>query len=587
MNVGSLAVSLTANSAAYVQQLMKAGRQTKRFAKDVQQSKAVSVTSFAAIGAGVAAMAASLFAALRSIGGFRTGIVNAMKSADDLGTAMSRVGASAEELTLLQFAAQRTDVALENMISGLDRLNRVAGQAASGDKTAAAIVEGMGVGAKEFAKAGLSQKLAIVSGYLDRMPNAAARTAAEFDLLGRGAGNFGELLSRGPGYMKAIADEASRLGVIIPSDTIETINRANDAWDRMTMAAKSLFSYIAEAFAPTLEGIWNQLASIFGWLNNNSRAVVAYIQGAIAKTITVVGYIAAAIAVAVAWNKLLWAAAIAGAARLFRAVVIGLSYVVGAVDAILRSPIGEVVVMVIQHVMLVGRMIYEITAFVIGAINAIASEVGRIASYVGEVFGTLFQTMYDKLATVLPNGFYEGMLAAIKSIAGPLGTLFEYIADKWKGMTGGAELADQLGLQDLQDKLAGLGKEFAEGADKNFMAALDNFGGALDKMMSGGYGPDINKWIQDGMGSFMDLGKIPGLDGAEGLGTDKAGPGEMAGGKSMQTQLAGVIERIGTMSLRGLSMGGTSPEEKMVSEQKTTNKLLTGIARKSGVAVMG
>ncbi len=585
MNVGSLAVSLTANSAAYVQQLMKAGKANKRFSKHVQQSKAASVSAFAAIGAGVAAMAASLFAALRSIGGFRTGIVNAMQSADDLGTAMSRVGASAEELTLLQFAAQRTDVALENMISGLDRLNRVAGKAAAGDKTASAIVEGMGIGAKQFAKAGLAQKLAIVSAYLDRMPNAAARTAAEFELLGRGAGNFGELLSRGSGYMKAIADEASRLGVIIPSDTIETINRANDAWDRMTMAAKSLFSYIAEAFAPTLEGIWNQLASIFGWLNNNSRAVVAYIQGAIAKTITVVGYIAAAIAVAVAWNKLLWAAAIAGAARLFRAVVIGLSYVVGAVDAILRSPIGEVVVMVIQHIILVGSIIYEITAFVINAINAIASEVGRVAKYVADAFGLLFQTMYDKLVTVLPQEFMDGMITAIKGIAGPLGTLFEYIADKWKGMTGGSNLADKLGLQDLQDKLAGLGKEFAEGADKNFMSALDNFGGALDKMMSGGYGPDIAKWIQDGIGSFADLGKIPSLDGAD---TDTSGATKDATGASrnLQTQLAGVIERIGTMSLRGLSMAGTSPEEKMVSEQKTTNKLLSSIARKSG-AVMG
>lgn len=618
--VGSLAVSVVAKTDKFGKGLKAAEKELAGFKQRVKSSAGIAALAGAAGGAAFAAIGFAVSKASALVGDLSGSLRGAYKQADDLGTAAARIGIGAGSLSALGYAAQRSDVGMENLLSGLDRLNKTAGLAAMGDKGAAGAIEAMGVSAQAFAAAPIESKLAIVSGYLEKMPNAAARTAAEVALLGRGAGNFGAMLGEGRDNLAGLLGEAKALGVIIPDDRVAVLNQANDAWDRMTAAASGTASVIGGALAPYVAALANRAAQVFGIINNNAPMVTNFIQSAIKGAIQVGGVWLNMAALQASALATVGAGIGALAARGYRVAVWLGATALKAIDTFLRSPIGNLAVWAIEKADLVRKAAFSL-------VKGIGSSIVGVGKIIGEVV-----RFASKIVTKLLGGWSKYLTPLVNGV----GRVVDYVADKLGRLIPkkkeGTNLADRLGLGSLASQIEGSGKGFAAFMDKATLKMLATTKSLGASMGSGGLGNSFLKWLGDGanlfeskMGRvearmtrtsafltdkqrellklynapagswertqgmrkwFMDKAmeeaaaqraKIPALMAEKAAKWDRdlrrmwggkdwrnrpLGPDatDQPGLGSTKTQLAGVIENLGTMSLKGLSMSGTESD---------------------------
>lgn len=239
--IGALRVNLGIDTAQFENGLKKAQGGLAGFGKVAAVGLAAAATAAAAVGAALA-----------------QGVGAALNNADDLGKMAQKVGVGVEALSELKYAADLSDVSLDQLGTGLKRLGSNMAAVAGGAK---------GPAAEAFKALGLSVTDAAgqlkapdelfkeIAGKFGPMADGAGKTALAMAIFGKSGADLIPMLNSGSTGLAAMAEEARKLGVVIDEKTAKAAETFNDNITRLKTAAGGVTVQLAAGLAPALASI--------------------------------------------------------------------------------------------------------------------------------------------------------------------------------------------------------------------------------------------------------------------------------------------------------------------------------------------
>jgi hypothetical protein len=238
MALATLTIDLVAKLAKFESDL-------GRTAQIVQAQSDKMNKAFSAVRGTIAGLAAAA-----GLGAFVGQIKNAANTADELGKISARTGVAVESLSALKYAAELSDVSLEELTGGLQKLNK----AIDADSDA---FKRLGLSARDFKSP--DQALAAVADKFAAMEDHGERAAIAMELFGKTGDRLIPLLAGGSAGLEAMRAEAERLGVVFTAEAARSAEEFNDNMTRMGIAMQGVAAQIGNAVIPAI----NQLAQEF------------------------------------------------------------------------------------------------------------------------------------------------------------------------------------------------------------------------------------------------------------------------------------------------------------------------------------
>jgi hypothetical protein len=246
-------------------------------------------------------MRAALLPAATAMTDMSVGLAYAIKgqldSADEMAKSAQKFGVPVEELSRLKYAADLSDVSLDTLGAGLRGLSKNMSAALSGNKGAVALFKDLGVEVTD-ATGKLRPTEAVMQDLSDviaKMPDGAEKTALAMKVFGKSGAEMVPMLNSGAAALRAMADEANAMGIVIDEKTGNAAQNFNDNITRIKTAVGGLIVQLAAALAPALERISAWVVGLTQTFQNLSPRMKE-IAGVVAMVVAALGPAGLAIA---------------------------------------------------------------------------------------------------------------------------------------------------------------------------------------------------------------------------------------------------------------------------------------------------
>lgn len=191
------------------------------------------------------------------------------EQANAVGDAAERYGLAADEMQGLSFAAENAGVNGEQFNAVLATLSRNASGAATGNATAAAAFQALGIRAADAhgQTRPLVDLLDDLGDGFDRIDDPARRVALAQQLLGEAGARLLPVLHAGAGGVAALREEFEGLGGAIDHDAIESAQRYRQAMLRWRVASDGVRAQLANALLPVMTNVVGWVGQAVGTFN--------------------------------------------------------------------------------------------------------------------------------------------------------------------------------------------------------------------------------------------------------------------------------------------------------------------------------
>ena len=255
----------------------------------------------------VSAAAAGLVAAMVGLG------LNAGKTADDFNTLSKQTGLSTDSLQKMQYASDLVDVSLDTITGAVTRMKKnMAGSGEAFDKLGVSVTDSSGH--MRDAESVFYDTIKALS----EIPNETERDQLAMEIFGKSADELAGIIDDGGAALRKYGDEAERLGLVMSGETLDALNKTNDAVDKskaqLKAAGLELGATIAIALAPFIEKLAAFVEKLVGWLQRltpeQARTVImiAAIVAAIAPLLIIGGKLITGIGMLMTFAPMLVAA---------------------------------------------------------------------------------------------------------------------------------------------------------------------------------------------------------------------------------------------------------------------------------------
>ena len=223
-------------------------------------------------------------------GGIFYTLMSELDRLDDLSADAAKIGVTAQSLAELQHAAVMSDVGVDELQAGLQKLLTIFGQAVGGSESATAAFGNIGLEIEKLQGLTATQLFAVVAEELRMIADDSVRAAHGAAIFGKGFAELNPLIEQGKAGISELADEAGRLGLVLSEETLAGIERTNDAIDKSKQRMAGLRATLAGEGAPVVEdliGLKDKAAeglAFFGALASSAfystAAVASHLVGA-------------------------------------------------------------------------------------------------------------------------------------------------------------------------------------------------------------------------------------------------------------------------------------------------------------------
>jgi hypothetical protein len=245
--IGALRVILGADTAALDKGLKQANSSVSKFAADITK-----------IAAGIKLEKIFTDAINSIVHAVKKGI----EEADKLGKAAQKIGVPIEELSALRHAAELSDVSLESLTKGLERLSKAMTES---------LVNPTGQSARALRALEIElrnndgtiktsvQVLSDIAGKFEGLKDGAGKTAIAMQLFGRAGADLIPLLNTGKRGIEEMKQEARDLGIVIDSQTAKSAETFQDNLKRLGAVLNGIITQLTAHMAPGLAQLSTQL----------------------------------------------------------------------------------------------------------------------------------------------------------------------------------------------------------------------------------------------------------------------------------------------------------------------------------------
>lgn len=265
--IGSLHVLLGLDSAEFTAGMAKANSGLAKFSKAAKIGfAAVAVAATAATAAGAALAVA---------------VKGAIDNADELSKTAQKVGVTTEALSRLKYAADLSDVSLQQLSTGLGKLTVGMSQIAQGAGGQAKVAfDALGISALTSTGQlrASDEVFADVAERFARMEDGATKTALAIALFGKSGAQLIPMLNTGKAGLADLAAEADRLGITLDTNTGKAAEQFNDSITRMQATFQGVINKVMEGALPALNQFADKIADPA--FAENAQAIGEAIVGA-------------------------------------------------------------------------------------------------------------------------------------------------------------------------------------------------------------------------------------------------------------------------------------------------------------------
>jgi hypothetical protein len=284
-NIGSLIMHLKMDGSVFEKELEKAVRSSNDFGTFIGHASKAAAVGIAAVTAAAAGVATGLLAVTKS----------AAAVGDELSKASEKTGVSAEILSGFRFAAELSDVSMQELGMSLGKLARLQNDAATGTKTAQDTFKQLGLQFKEAdgTLRPLNDIMLDASDKLAGLKDSTQRAALAQELFGKSGINMLPLLNQGSDAIREQMLEAQQLGVVWTNDAAKGAEVFNDSLTRLGFAAEGFKNDVAQILIPVLtevsEGVLKWVKANREWLKDEIQRDVNALVSATKSLVSVMG----------------------------------------------------------------------------------------------------------------------------------------------------------------------------------------------------------------------------------------------------------------------------------------------------------
>lgn len=243
----------------------------KGFAEAKQAINGLGAGMSGSVAAGMAKFHAGLLAvqgALASVRGAISAVRGAMAELDQQAKIAARIGADADQLTALGFAADLAGSSTENFNRSIEKMQNTLGDAREGNATAIKAFNDLGLKVSDLEGMQADQVFAAIAEQIQLLGDDTQATRIAMDIFGRSGGELLPMLKGGAEGLNEMGQQAEKMGLLLGGARAE-VEAANDAIDAMKRSWGAFVQQVAVAVAPALKAIADIMTSIvskFNWL---------------------------------------------------------------------------------------------------------------------------------------------------------------------------------------------------------------------------------------------------------------------------------------------------------------------------------
>ncbi|MEO8153561.1 MAG: hypothetical protein ABI605_10865 [Rhizobacter sp.] len=194
---------------------------------------------------------------------------NIIDGADQLSKLSQKTGIAVENLAALKYAGELSDVSVEELGKGIQKLSVNMADAAGGGKESAAAFKAIGVEVKNSSGAlrNTDDVLGEVADKFASYKDGAAKAALAQQLFGKGGAALIPLLNSGKQGLADMASEAKQLGVVFGDDLAKQAEAFNDNLTRLKTGLEGGKVALLGSFLPALNSMLTELVEgrkVFG-----------------------------------------------------------------------------------------------------------------------------------------------------------------------------------------------------------------------------------------------------------------------------------------------------------------------------------
>lgn len=206
-------------------------------------------------------------------------VKGAIDLADELNKLSQRTGFSAESLSQWRYAAKLADVSNETLSKSVRDLNKSIAQGLAGDKEKLANFSALGITLRDTSgKVKTTEQVMLdIADAFSKTDDAQGKVEVGSKLMGRAAEEMIPLLNGGSAAIKALKDEAEKMGLTISTDFAKQSEEFNDNITRMQVSAQKLAITMGGEF---VTGMSKAMTAMSNAVMQGSKlaGVIAFIQ---------------------------------------------------------------------------------------------------------------------------------------------------------------------------------------------------------------------------------------------------------------------------------------------------------------------
>ncbi len=200
---------------------------------------------------------------------------------DELWKTSQKTGIAVETLSGFKLAADKSDLSLQALATGLARMSRTVSEAQLGMKEYQEILQRAGLVATDATgkMRSMDDMLYDLADKFKGMPDGVEKTALAMDIFGRAGMEMIPLLNLGSAGLKKEREEAERLGLVMSGATAQASEKFNDELTTLNKALLGVTLTIGKELLPIFqkvaEGIVAIVAKFNEWMRQNPQIIQA------------------------------------------------------------------------------------------------------------------------------------------------------------------------------------------------------------------------------------------------------------------------------------------------------------------------
>lgn len=353
----------------------------------------------------------------------------AITLSDDLNTLANQSGFTTADLQKMQYAADRIDVSMETITGASKKMKK---NMVSSSKDTIAAWDAIGVSVKD-SNGNLRDSTTVFYEAIDglsKISNETERDTLAMQLFGKSADELAGVIDDGGAALKQYGKEAEDAGVILSQDTLDSLNKMNDAVDELKAQTTGTFAEVgaevATMLTPFLKDLAGTLKAVLQWVRDLDQgqlkligtillavAAISPMLSIGAKLITIIKGITIAVSTVNGAIALFTGAATTGTAA---------ATTLAKAIALITSPITLVVAAVVAAVALIAVKGDEIQAIL-----------QKVDAFMQNVFARDWTTVFGPILGNVMNGFIAGFKSVWNAVQSVLNGIIDIIRGAFTG----------------------------------------------------------------------------------------------------------------------------------------------------------